>query len=231
HRQHQSLAHRRPRVRRRHLLCSERRPRRARLHPDLAGPKSLIAAAASQSAAIWVGSPNYWPGRADWPKVACVLHTESGHETGTDAEFENSASRLSSNASVALDGTVRQFVKWADAAWANGISDADSSYWRLPGVIPGVNPNYQTVSVETEDNAQPDTEPVTPAQYRGTLNRFREAIATNGTERYLLPHHLIYSGHTCLGKRWLETGLFEELAHDPNLLPLKTPADVDALLG
>lgn len=187
--------------------------------------------------AIWCGSPNFWQDNTAWPKIACVIHTESGHEAATDAEFENQATQLSANASVDLAGTWRQFVHWEDAAWANGIFDGGSPWWQLPGVVPGVNPNYQTVSVETEDNGQPDTQPVTPAQFNTVVTAFKDAM-TNWSIKYLVPHHLIYSGHSCPAARWLDpsmgvngTSYFDLLTQALNLVGLKTADDVNAYIA
>ena len=166
---------------------------------------------------LWVPSPNYFRDRT-YKKIAVALHTESGHEAGTDAEFQNPATQLSANASVDLGGTKRLFVPWKYGAYANGIVDANSGWWALVGVIAGLNPNYQTTSIETEDAGQPDTQEVTAEQYAAVLDMIVNEILPDPSSeiRYLVGHHFIYSGHSCPAQRWL-SGPIQQLAQDTGL--------------
>src|SRR4029077_9651795 len=76
----------------------------------------------------WVGSPNFTPGRAghnpNWtpadPNSWIVMHTMVGTMAGTVAAFQSPARQASSTYGVGLDGSIVQFVKETDAAWANG---------------------------------------------------------------------------------------------------------------
>jgi hypothetical protein len=78
-----------------------------------------------------------------------VFHTESGYEGGTAAWFANPASGVSSNYGVSLDGRIDQFVVDGDTAYANGN-------WIS---------NKQSISIETEDNNDPNGVTRPDAQY------------------------------------------------------------------
>lgn len=83
--------------------------------------------------AIWIGSPNYTPGRPSRP-ARISLHIMAGRLAGTDSVFQQSSRQASSTYGVGGDGTVHQYVREADTAWADG------SYAS----------NQQTISIEHE---------------------------------------------------------------------------------
>jgi hypothetical protein len=96
----------------------------------------------------WVGSPNYSPNRdghnVDWtpadPTVWIVLHTMDGTLANTIVSFGSVARQASSTYGIGLDGSIVQFVKETDAAWANG------TYADNPGS------NLDSISIEHEDD-------------------------------------------------------------------------------
>lgn len=132
----------------------------------------------------WIGSPNFTPGRKGQQPVAIVYHIMAGTLAGTDSWFRNPRNKVSAHFGVGKDGSIHQYVREEDAAWANGRVNKPS--WPL--LKPGVNPNLYTISIEHE--GQPG-EPFTEAMYRASL----------ALTRYLLgrwsipadPDHLI--GH------------------------------------
>src|SRR5579859_3333036 len=108
----------------------------------------------------WVGSPNFWSGRAAGPPIAVVLHTMAGSIDSCDAWFSNPRAEVSAHYGVGLDGAIHAYVRTRDTAWANGILEADNT-WVGPA---GVNPNRLTVSIESEDLGDPSQE-VTDEEY------------------------------------------------------------------
>ena len=162
-------------------------------------------------------STNRWVGRPYGPPIAFVLHTSSGGESGTVAEYLTSASELSCHYSVGLDGSIDAFIDAGDRAWSNGILEPGTS-WPLVaeacGVDPAINPNHVTVTCDTADGGQLDRE-VTEAQFAGVLFAAREAQARYPRSiRYLLRHADIspQSRAHCPGERWMTNGRFCQLA-------------------
>src|SRR4030088_1549133 len=104
-------------------------------------------------------SSNCWLGRPYGPAIAFVLHSETGGESGTVAEFLNSSSQWSSHYTVGLDGTLDCYVDPGDRAWSNGVLEPGNSWTSVAeacGVDVALNPNHVTVSCETEDLGAPD---------------------------------------------------------------------------
>lgn len=119
---------------------------------------------------------------------------------GTDAVFQSpSTNPVSAHYGVALDGRIHQYVDLADGAWANG---GPNPGWTWP--YGDENPNYRTVSIETEDNGNPDGEPVTDAQFDAITALFRGVIAPRWPGiSVLAAHRVINPAHSCPAQRWL----------------------------
>ena len=94
---------------------------------------------------IWKGSPNFSSPKG-YKNIAIVNHIMAGTLAGTDSWFANPASKVSSHFGVGKSGEIHQYVDLKNPAWANG--GVNNTTWPL--LIPGVNPNYYTVSVEHE---------------------------------------------------------------------------------
>ena len=151
--------------------------------------------------------------------VAVVVHTEVGSEAGTAAEFQNPASQVSAHFSVGLDGRATQYVQLTDSAWANGILEPGNAWEPVFGAG---NPNNRTISIETEDDGQPDSQPVTDEQYASVLAVARLGLAQWPSITHLASHHAISpQSRTCPARRWLDSGRFDRLAADLGLTPLK----------
>lgn len=160
---------------------------------------------------------NCWFGRPYGPPIAFVVHTASGGESGTVAEWLSSSSQLSAHYSAALDGTLDCWIDLGDRAWSNGIVEPGSRWAVIAedcGVDPGLNPNHVTVSCETEDRGDVN-KAVTDAQFEAVLyaaweakQRYPESL------RYLARHADIspQSRPNCPGDRWTASGRFEALA-------------------
>jgi hypothetical protein len=161
--------------------------------------------------AKWVGSPNHYDGREGHTVRAIVIHTMVGTLAGCDAEFRNAATEKSAHYGVGLNGAVHQYVALENAAWANGVRGSNN---RWP--FGSANPNYLTVSIETEDNKDPALL-VSAAQYTATLALCRMIRATFPTITHLVAHRVIDTGRSCPGPRWVESGKMAQLARDSGL--------------
>ncbi len=139
-----------------------------------------------------------------------------GTLAGTDALFQtpnaDNPDALSAHFGVGLDGTAHQYVQLTDAAWANG-SPNPGGRWTFTAD----NANLHTISIETADDGNPDTQPVTDAQYASALGLCRQAMARYPSIVYLVAHEYINPGHSCPAARWLASGRFQELATDLGL--------------
>lgn len=159
----------------------------------------------------WFGSPNHYNGRAGMAVVAIVVHTMAGTLESCDSWFNNPSSQVSSHYGIGLGGEQHQYVDLADGSWANGILEPGNQWVSIVGNAQ--NPNYQTVSIETEDNGSGATA-VTEEQYGGTLAVCQVALETYPGIRYLFGHNIISpsSRSQCCGNRWWDSGKFQQLA-------------------
>lgn len=82
---------------------------------------------------IWKGSPNYSTGRPAPPQFIS-LHIMAGYLAGTDSTFAKASVKASAHYGIGANGTVHQYVKESDTAWADGA---------------GRN-NWQSISIEHE---------------------------------------------------------------------------------
>jgi N-acetylmuramoyl-L-alanine amidase len=137
-----------------------------------------------------------------------------GSLAGCDSWFANPASQVSAHYGVGLDGSVHQYVELTNSAWANGILEA-GNLWPGP---PGVNPNYLTVAIETEDLGNPNQE-VTDAEYSSTRYACQLALQVYPNIEWLMGHSAISpsSRANCCGDRWVSSGRMQSLAIDLGL--------------
>ena len=148
-----------------------------------------------------MGSPNYYPGLRPVEIKAIVIHTMLSSIEQCDAWFMSQASQVSAHMGVALDGRVHQYVLDEHAAWSNGPQYTGSPWQALAGINPVINPNYYTLSIETEDMGD-NTLPVTSAQYSVVLGLCRAWLVAHPSIKYLVAHKAI-SPTQCPGTRWL----------------------------
>lgn len=141
----------------------------------------------------------------------------SGYLAGCDSTFQITSppeARVSTHVGVGLTGAIHEYVRHTDSAWANGRLEAGH---RWPGLSP-INPNFQSLSCETEDRAHPQTEPVLQAQYDAVLAWGLSMRQLYPSIRYLVAHRAISPAtRSCPGARWLDTGRFDDLARDLQL--------------
>lgn len=167
-------------------------------------------------AAIWIGSPNYAPGRDGHRPVAIVYHIMDGTLAGTDAWFRDRESRVSAHYGIGKDGSVHQYVREEDTAWANGVVNRPS--WPLLDEFPGVDPNRYTLSIEHEGHPG---EPFTEAMYQASLALTRYLVsrwAIPVDRDHLIGHYRIDSVNRadCPGPAFPWDRLFADLAAAPD---------------
>jgi N-acetyl-anhydromuramyl-L-alanine amidase AmpD len=121
----------------------------------------------------WVGSPNYYKGRS-CRIIAIVNHIMCGTLSGTDSWFQNRASQVSAHYGVGKDGSIHQYVRDEDTAWAVGL--VQNPTWRLYNQVKG-HVNSATISIEHEGHPE---DGLTEAQYQATLWLHRKLIAEHG---------------------------------------------------
>ncbi len=145
-------------------------------------------------------SPNFNPGRRGYQPEAIVIHIMEGTLPGTDNWFGNTQSKVSAHYGIGLDGAVHRYVQEKDTAWHAGRIDKPS--WKLIKRTSGnllVNPNYYTIGIEHEGNANSDW---TDAMYQGSAELFA-AISSRWNIKldrdHIVGHHEIYSVKTCPG--------------------------------
>lgn len=162
-------------------------------------------------------SHNCWFGRPYGPPIAFVVHTQSGGESGTVAEWLSSSSQLSAHYRARLEGTLESWIDLEDRAWSNGIVEPGNRWMAIArecGIDPALNPNHVTVACETEDLGDA-SQPVTDLQYRALLCAAFEAKQRYPKSlRYLVRHADIspQSRAGCPGDRWWSSGRLEALA-------------------
>lgn len=112
---------------------------------------------------------NYWPGRAGRSVKALVLHTAEGTRAGVTSWFNDPDSEASAHALVCKDGTIVEYVRAEDRAWANGILQNPDTGLALVRrwVDGGINPNAETFSIEHERMHYYDA--LTDAQYAASV--------------------------------------------------------------
>lgn len=70
------------------------------------------------TAATWIGSPNYTPGRQQGVRYI-TLHIMAGYLAGTDTTFQTQGG-ASSTYGVGGNGSVHQYVRESDTPWSDG---------------------------------------------------------------------------------------------------------------
>jgi N-acetyl-anhydromuramyl-L-alanine amidase AmpD len=162
-------------------------------------------------------STNCWFGRPYGPPIAFVLHTESGGESGTVAEWLSSSSQLSAHFRAGTEGRLDCWIDPGDRAWSNGIVEPGNRWATIAsscGVDPALDPNHVTVTCDTEDLGDARL-PVTDRQFEAVVAAGLEAKRRYPDSlRYLARHSDIspQSRAGCPGDRWLLSGRFEALA-------------------
>lgn len=163
----------------------------------------------------WIGSPNFSSPKG-YKIIAIVNHIMEGTLVGTDSWFANPASKVSSHFGVGKNGEIHQYVDLKNHAWSNGVVNKPN--WPL--IIPGVNSNYYTVSIEHEGKSG---DVMSEAQYQATLALHRWLISMLGipvTRDNIIGHYRIDSVNkaNCPGTGFPWDRLFKDLQGGDNVL-------------
>ena len=138
---------------------------------------------------------NRWVGRGGERVRAICLHVSEGARGSVLGWFANPASDASAHYLVNKDGTVWQFVREEDTAWANGAVNAPDRTigWLDDCLRRAQNPNRLTISIETERRWW---EPLTDAQYAALVALARAILDRHGlvaARETVIPHAAIDS--------------------------------------
>lgn len=104
----------------------------------------------------WIGTPNYDAGRAGQRIDHITLHIMAGYLAGTDSQFQITSppeARASAHYGIGRDGTIHQYVRESDTAWAdaNGLSNQTGIAIEHEGGLPQQQP---VSDAEIEASAQ-----------------------------------------------------------------------------
>jgi N-acetyl-anhydromuramyl-L-alanine amidase AmpD len=150
---------------------------------------------------IDIPSPNFTTGRKIYRPEAIVIHIMEGSLSGTDSWFKNPQSRVSAHYGIGKNGEAHRYVLENNTAWHAGRINAPS--WpliKLSGNV-FINPNYYTVGIEHEGNADTDW---TDAMYDASSTLIREISSRWNIpidRGHIIGHHEIYSVKTCPGHK------------------------------
>lgn len=142
--------------------------------------------------------------------IAIVIHTMGGTLPGCDSWFQNPQSQVSAHYGIGQDtGEIHQYVQEQDTAWANGVLESGNRWFGTPGV----NPNAETISIETEDFKNGDL-PVSDAMFESVRWLCVEIMKRWPSVKYLTTHTVISpkSRAYCPGNRWVSQGRLAEIA-------------------
>lgn len=119
---------------------------------------------------LWVGSPNFWPGRQNLvtpfgtAPIGMVFHVSIGGRVGVQSWFQDPTSNASAQKLVCKDGDRLVFVADEDTAWTHGDVDGPNTDDPIIAYLVdnGINPNRALIGIETERLSH--TERLTPEQ-------------------------------------------------------------------
>lgn len=126
---------------------------------------------------------NHVKGRGGQRVEAVVWHVAEGLRGGVRSWFANIGSQASTQYMVNKDGTIDQYVREEDTAWANGKVTTwnRGNAWLASVMARGINPNQVTIAIETEGYTQED---LTPPQEASLIALTREIFARHGIPRH-----------------------------------------------
>jgi hypothetical protein len=145
---------------------------------------------------LQVRSPNFWVGNHD--RRAACLHVVQGSFQSALSEFRSSRTQKSAHFTISKTGVIAQHVSIHDSAWANGLEwvmgrwRSPEGHWVIPtwaDIVPGVNPNRDTVSIEHEGDPG---DPWTAAMFDANTRVLRYIASETGL--VYVPHRTLI-GH------------------------------------
>ena len=180
---------------------------------------------------LWVGSPHHESGRRGRHLSGIVCHIMEGSLAGCDSWFNNPASGVSAHYGIGKDGTIHQYVRDEDTAWANGKPNHPdlSIGWLNDLLSRGGNPNHVTISIENEGFTGDE---MPEAQYQANLALTRALLDENGLppdDQHVIGHNRIDSRNRahCPGTGFPWERLFADL-NAPSELVVEPEGTTDA---
>ncbi len=141
-------------------------------------------------------TPHVIVGRSGRHPSLIVVHTTDGTFEGTVDWFSRAESEVSAHYLVGLDGRVAQFVDEADGARHAG------RVLEPAVLLPGPDPNLDSIGLEFEDGRDPEGAVRGEAQYRAGARLIRESAARWGIpldRGHVVGHREIYAPKRCPG--------------------------------
>lgn len=126
-----------------------------------------------------------------------VIHVTEGGAASVISWFSSPEAKVSAHYMVEMNGTVVQFVREDDEAWAQGRVERPTASVVLSR--PDQNPNAYCISIEHEGDGEHE---LTPAQRASSVALIRDIAARHNIpidRRHILGHHEIFAPKTCPG--------------------------------
>jgi len=161
-------------------------------------------------ASQWIGcaADNFRKGRHGHLPKAIVIHIIVGSLEAANLTFKDPRSSVSAHYGVGKTGDIHQFVDEADTAFHAGIVVRPT--WKL--IDPQVNPNYYTIGIEHEGQAQdiwPDEQYATSA---GLVKEIAARWKIPLDRDHVIMHREIRASKTCPGAADIDRLLREAAA-------------------
>jgi N-acetylmuramoyl-L-alanine amidase len=154
----------------------------------------------------WVGSVHRTKDRNGYRPEAVVIHIMEGTLAGTDAWFNDPTSHVSAHYGVGRAGEIHQYVEEANTAYHAGrVKEATWSRIKL-----GVNPNYYTIGIEHEGNADSIWSETQYGASASLLSAICGRWSIPLDRDHVIGHREIYGPKTCPGHRVDLNRLIEE---------------------
>ncbi|GCE11638.1 N-acetylmuramoyl-L-alanine amidase [Tengunoibacter tsumagoiensis] len=108
--------------------------------------------------ALWMPSPNFFPGRSGQVPRWLIVHGTAGFESAQAVGVFFQTMEVATHYTIGRDGVIVQSVRESDAAWGNGgVTEGHDPWWSRD-----LNPNLLTISIEhvkpSRDNSDDLTE-------------------------------------------------------------------------
>lgn len=139
---------------------------------------------------------NYRKGRRAKAEMI-VIHVTQGGAASVISWFHDPEAKVSAHYMVEMNGTIVQFVREEDEAWAQGRVDHPSA--AVVKERPTVNPNAYCISIEHEGDGRHE---LTVAQRASSIALIRDIAARHGIpidRRHIVGHHEIFAPKSCPG--------------------------------
>ncbi len=123
--------------------------------------------------ALWLPSPNYFPGRAGHRVRWLIIHGTAGFYSAEEVGYYFQCTQTSTHYTIGRDGVIVQSVSEKNSAWANGgVTRGHDPWWSHT-----LNPNYVTISIEHVKIQRDNTDELTEIQKAISFRLIRRICA------------------------------------------------------